>query len=406
MSFKGFQSLRKYLRMHKVATGWLLIAVMALGGLLLYRLGALTGGLSKHELSAAAAPVGWHGMYRQPLDLPLTVVRSVVFYLFPAHGQLLSRLPNALFGGLTIISFATVIRLWHGTRIALLATALFAASAWVLHVSRLASFDVVYLWTIPTLLLSNLALKHYNQRASGRNWVWYASLLAWGLLIYIPGVVWLVIANGCLQPKLVADSWRQQQHWQQRLLSVAAVVIWLPLLIVDLTRPGQLLAWLGLPEHLAGPAKLLKQLVAVAVHLFIRGPQYPELWLGRAPLLDVFTLAVSLTGLYFYVRHWQAVRSRLLACFLGVGIVLVASGGPVGLSLLVPILYITAATGIAYLLHEWLQVFPLNPVARGLGIGLVAVAVSLSCLYNLRAYFIAWPHNTVTQSTFQYHRQP
>jgi hypothetical protein len=28
----------------------------------------------------------------------------------------------------------------------------------------------------------------------------------------------------------------------------------------------------------------------------------------------------------------------------------------------------------------------------------------LSCLYNLRAYFVAWPHAATTQTTFRYHR--
>jgi hypothetical protein len=76
-------------------------------------------------------------------------------------------------------------------------------------------------------------------------------------------------------------------------------------------------------------------------------------------------------------------------------------GGAAYLSLVVPLLYIFAATGIAYLLHEWLRVFPLNPVARKLGIGLVVVAVAVSCSYNLRAYYVAWPHNAATQTAFR-----
>jgi hypothetical protein len=62
------------------------------------------------------------------------------------------------------------------------------------------------------------------------------------------------------------------------------------------------------------------------------------------------------------------------------------------------------ATGLAYLLRDWLKTFPNNPVARGVGIGLVVAAVGLSCIYNYRAYFIAWPHNTVTRTVFIYHR--
>jgi hypothetical protein len=390
-----------FLRGHKIIVVWLLLTLVGLG-LLLHKLGSLTGGLSSSELAAGAAPVGWHGVYHQPLYLPLKIIRSVVFVIFPNHGQTLSRLPNVAMGALTIISFAWLIRLWHGTRVAVMATLLFACSAWTLHVSRLASFDVLYLWIIPTLFLTHALLKKYNERT----WVWYGSLLVWGLLLYVPGAIWLIIADLYVQRQLILNGWRRFTAWWQRGLYVLAGLIWLPLLIIDFTRPHNLITWLGLPGHLAGPAKLLKQLVGVPVHLFIRGPEYPQLWLGRAPVLDIFTLAICLLGIYFYVRHWHATRSRLLGGFYIAGVILVGLGGPVSLSLLVPLLYIAAATGLAYLLHEWLRVFPFNPLARGLGAALIITAIGLSCLYNLRAYFVAWPHTATTRSTFHYRRQP
>jgi hypothetical protein len=93
-----------------------------------------------------------------------------------------------------------------------------------------------------------------------------------------------------------------------------------------------------------------------------------------------------------------------LGLFALAGLLLVGLGGPVGLSLLVPLLYVWAAAGIAYLTREWLQVFPNNPLARSLGLGLIVLAVGLGCIYNLRAYFVAWPHNQTTRVTFQSRR--
>ncbi len=378
---------------------WALPILAIVSWLLLYRLGSLVSGLSSHELTASRAAVGWHGIYQHPLDLPLQLVRSVVFYSFPEHGQFLTRLPNIVFGGLAILAYAAVVRLWHGTRTAGLATLLFACSAWTLHVSRLASFDVLYLWAIPTLWLSQLLLHKY-----GRNpLVWYGSLIVWGLLLYIPGLIWLLLLSWWLQRRAILQSWRHFKSWRQRALSGFIVLSWLPLLVVDLTRPGQLLTWLGWPEHIATGTMLAKQFLAVPVHLFARGPQYPELWLGKAPLFDIFTLVVCALGIYFYIRHWRAARTRLLAGLFLIGVLLVGLGGLVSLSLLVPLLYLAAATGLAYLSREWLRVFPHNPLARGLGISLIVLAVGLSCLYNLRAYFVAWPHTAVTRSTFVHH---
>jgi len=377
----------------------LLIGLAAVVAMMIYKLGSLVGGVSAAEQAAATAPVGWHSIYHQPLDLPLKLVRLAVFSLFNDHDQTLTRLPNVLFGALAIISFGWVVKLWHGARTALFATALFATSAWVLHASRLATFDVMYLWTIPALLLAQAKM----QRANNRAWVFYGSMLLWGLLIYIPGVVWLVLVSVWWQRAAIANGWRQFNRWWQRLAYLLAGLVWLPLLGYSLQNLTLLRTWLGLPLHFASALPLLKNFGGVFVHLFIRGPQYPQLWLERAPILDIFTAAMFLIGLYFYVQHWKASRSRVLGTFFVLGAVLVALGGSVGLSLLVPLLYLVAATGIAYLVREWLQTFPLNPLARSVGITIIVAAVALSCLYNLRAYFVAWPHNSVTTTVFRYH---
>ncbi len=390
---------RRSFRQHQRQIGLVAAIIIVLGGLLTYHLGSLPGGVSGGEVVTANLALGWHGLYHQPLYLPLNVVRSVVFFIFGHHGQLLTRLPNVVFGALTMAAFVWLIRLWHGGRTMLLAGALFVTSAWVLHASRLASYDVLYLWALPTLLLIQAAL----QRRPHSTLVNYGAVMVWGMMLYIPGLVWLLLLSLFWQRAMVVAAWRHFRRWWQRSLYALAGVIWLPLLGVALTRHGVWRTWLGLPAHLAVPLQLLKQFGQVFGHLFVRGPHTPQIWLVGAPIMDIFTSVVCLIGIYFYVRHWRASRSRIIGSYVLVGAVLVALGGPVGLSLLVPFLYIVAATGVTYLLHEWLQVFPVNPLARGLGTAFIVAAVSLSCLYNLRAYFVAWPHNSATQATFTQH---
>jgi len=376
------------------------VLLVFLAGLLLYKLGSLVGGLSRNEYVAAGTPLGWHSIYHQPYNLPLDLVSSLVYGLAPDHGQTLSRLPNALFGAASVICFAWLIRLWHGARTALFATLLFMTSAWVLHASRLASFDVLYLWGMTSLLLGHAQL----QRHGDRPLVVYANLILWSFLLYVPGMVWLVLASLVIQWKVLFEALQDFESAVHRTFQGLLAIWWWPLLLLGLTRHGALQQWIGLPAHFAQFGTILKQFVAVPVHLFIRGPQYPDIWLGRAPILDIFTLVACVVGIYFYATHLGATRSRLLTTFLVVGGLLVGLNGPVGLSLLVPILYVCVATGIAYLLLEWMKVFPVNPFARGLGLLLVSIAVALSCTYNLRSYFVAWPHNVVTMSTFRYHR--
>jgi hypothetical protein len=373
----------------------LALAVAVVAGLLLYRLGTLVPGLSPIEQASSKAIYGWNGLYHHPLDLPLTIVRSAVFSVTNHHGAFLTRLPNTLFGLMSVGLVGILIKFWHGNRTAILATALYACNAWLLHVSRLASSDVLYLWAIPLLLVVQLLMLRYSKRRI----VLFGSMATCGLLLYIPGMVWFVLLSLYWQRTTIRAGWKRFAKQWQRGLYVLSGLVWLPLLLARVNTSVNLKTWLGLPQHF-DLSLIGRQLAFVPVHLFIRGPIDSQRWLGHAPLLDIFSLTIVAAGIWFYASHFRATRSHLLSSYWLLGIVLVGLGGPVGLSVLVPLLYILAATGIAYLLHDWLRVFPVNPVARRLGIGLVVVAILVSCSYNLRAYFVAWPHDRTTLSTF------
>lgn len=375
------------------------LGILLVCGLMLYRLGTLTGGLSAGEMRAAQDAVGWHGVYNQPFFLPLLLLRSAVFALDPSHGQLLTRLPNVLIGMAAIGAVAYLVWLWHGLRTMILATALFATAAWTLHSSRLAGFDTVYLAIVPLLLAAQFKLKQGMSI-----WKWYVLLVAFGLLLYVPGAIWLLAVTLWTQRSTILRQCKQLRSIPQRIITLSLIAMWLPLLIIHLLRPGQFLVWLGLPAELPQLTVLLKQFAGVFMHLSVRGPAYPDMWLAQVSMLDVFTGACVLLGTYFYWSHRGSSRTKALALYALVGFVLVGLGGPVSLGLLVPIVYLLAATGLAYLLRDWLSRFPHNPVARGFGIGLVCLGVAVSVNYNLRSYFIAWPHNEITQATFRYHR--
>jgi hypothetical protein len=374
-----------------------LIILSAIAGLLFYRLGSITNGLSKIELINAYQ--SWQGLLNNPLYLPLNLLRAFVGSVSNSNSLTQIRLPNVILGIALIFSFSLLIKFWHGNRTAIFGTILFATSAWVLHITRIATYDVLYLLIIPTLLLSVVALQRYPKKIS----LYFASLTLWGLLLYIPGSVWIIGLAAYWQRRTIKHGWSMMRGASVRTVYVLTGLIWLPLLIYRLTNISNLKLWFGLPEHLARPSIILKQFLEVLTQLFIKGNNNPVIWMGRAPLLDIFTLSMVLLGIYFYSMHRRVGRSKVLLSFFLLGAVLISLGGPVTISLVVPIVYICAATGVALLIHQWLQVFPINPVARALGIGLVAVVISLSSLYNVRSYFVAWPHNTETQKTFVYH---
>jgi hypothetical protein len=393
------KALSGIIRKHRQKIALTATVLLAVFSLYIYKLGSLAGGLSQQEITSANRAVGWHGIYHDPFYLPLNLVRSVAFFLRPAHGQTITRVSNILFGLAAIAAFYVIAKVWYGRRIAVVAMVMFVTSAWTLHVSRYANYDVMYLWALPMLLLTHVAIRKYTDSAL----VVLGCFITWLALLYIPGMVWFVLLTACLQWKFLAEAWSTISVTYRGLI-VALFLFGLPLLAVGLTRHDAVLTWIGLPTHFHSLLQMAKDFAGVFVHLFVRGPQYPDVWLGKLPILDIFTLATSLAGIYFFLTHLAAFRSKLLLGYFLLGAVLIGLAGPVSISLLVPLMYIYAATGIAFLLHDWLQTFPFNGLARGLGIGLVAIAVVLSCLYNLRAYFIAWPHNEITKATFRYHR--
>lgn len=365
---------------------------------MLYRLGSLTGGLSAGEQLVGRMTLGWHGLYADPFYLPLKIVRSVIFFGFNHHGQTIIRLANVIVGLITIGAFIGLIKKWHGNRIALLAGVLFATTTWVLQVSRIASYDVVYLAALPLLLLSQ-ALIHKSTKP-GR--YIYVAVLVWGSLLYVPGMVWFIGLALFWERRNILAAWRAQRLWWHKALLGAASLWWLPLLLIHLLRSSSNAAtWLGLPSKLADAPAILHATLAVPYQLFVRGPLDPTLWLSRLPLLDIGSLALLIVGAFFYLRHFRSTRTQILASYAVLGAVLIGLGGAVSLSLVVPLLFIAAATGIAVLLHDWLKTFPVNPIARNFGVVLIALLVLASGYYNLDRYFVAWPNSTQTQAVFR-----
>lgn len=386
----------KFLRDRKWLILGLIIALVALCFLLLFRLGSLTKGVSADEVKTATTIYGWHGIYRNPLYLPINIIRSVFYKIDPQHGQTILRIPNVIFGCLSVISFACLLCVWHGTRTAFFGTILFATGAWTLHVSRMATYDVLYLLSVPTLLLFNTLMHRYYDNIV----VYFGTLCIWGMFLYVPGLIWLIILNIFWEREALSKGWQAYSALWQRIAIIVVSIIWIPLIANYLRNLKKIEIWVGHLQNTGSITHSLKLFLAVPFHLFIRGPEYPQIWLGKAPVFDVFVLTMCLLGFFFYISHYQANRSRMLGSYALTAWFLAVFGGPIMFSLMVSLGYVCAAAGIAFLMREWLHVFPTNPLARSLGIGLILLLVTLSSFYNIRSYFIAWPYNPSTQTAF------
>jgi hypothetical protein len=372
------------------------IGLVFAGGLLLFRLGSVPHDLSAGELRAYHHNLQSHQIANNPLSAPYKIADFVVLHLHQ-YSVAAARLTSVGFALLAIALFFSIIRRWHGKRSAWLATGLFATSGWILHVGRLGTADI--LWVVVPLAL--ILLSSWLNATERHGLALLATVLVFGLTLFVPAGIWFVTALIFLLSKALAGHVREAKDWQPA--SAALIfLLFLGALAFSLFRSPELVRpWLGLPQTLPSVTEGLRQWADSLLYLFVRGPGKPEVWLAHTPILDVFTTVMCLLGAYFYAKHFRNFRARTLATFALLGSVFTALNGAAGMSFVVPLTYLVAATGVTYLLHEWLAVFPRNPVARYAGIALIGLVIAGAAAYHIAAYFVAWHNSPATSTTFQ-----
>jgi hypothetical protein len=222
-----------------------------------------------------------------------------------------------------------------------------------------------------------------------------------GVALYTPGGVWFVLLVVVLLAGVLGE------HFKQAHAAITSAAAALFLLLAGalgfaLWRDTSLLRpWLGIPATFASPLVMLKQWLGSVSYLAVRGPTLGGNWLAHTPVLDIATTALVIFGAYLYRKHLRHVRTRLLLAFFILGSLLVALNGAIVLGFVVSAVYLVSATGVAYFQHHWFKVFPHNPVARTVAIGLM-VALTLAIVsYHTQRYFVAWQRSPATQAIFQ-----
>lgn len=372
--------------------------IIFFGLLLWFQLGSLTGGYSQEELAALQASNGLRHIFENPVNAPF----SILVYLFSlAHvgaggdqALLPLRAASTVIGLLTLTTFYWLVRYWHGERSAILGTIVFGCSAWFLHTARLGTPDVLMF-----LLLGVIACSVWIKQTENPLVLFAGFGLTAGLL-YIPGMLWLLLAAAVWQSRTIIRLFKQHLVFMC-IGSLGLVALMTPLIWAMHRSTGTAKIMAGLPAdgwpHLA---EFGRQLLLIPYHLFVRGPLDPVHWLGRLPILSAFGVIMLLLGAYLYSRHLKLTRTKMVAAVLVIGGVLVAFKGPVSLSIMIPFIYILVAAGIGLLLDRWQKVFPRNVIAQAVSVGLISLAVIAASWYGLRHYFVAWPNAPATKQVF------
>lgn len=372
--------------------GSLLVLVVLF--LQVYKLGTLTPAFSQVEISSRSQSATVNNIRTDPLQLPH---KSLQFGLqkLDRRGPAAMRSVSVMFGLALLASFYFVLSMWYTRRIALMGGLLLASSSWFLHLTRLATPDIMF-----GLLFIFFACGVWLHKSRRRRLAATVSFLTALGMFYIPGMIWFILPLLVWQRRGIRRLAAVMPLWQSGLFVLLALVILMPLISGLITQSGLLKAWLGLPASLPGISSLGRNLINVPVRLFWQGPDDPARWLGSLPLVDWFGTVMFLVGVYAYRFKLHLDRTWFFIYVFIVGTILVALGGPVTLALLLPFVYIIISGGIALMLQQWFTVFPNNPFARGVGTTLLTLAVLTSCFYQLSHYFIAWPNTSATKAAF------
>lgn len=364
--------------------------------LLTFRLAKLLPGMAAKEQVLPSVPTLLSTLWNRPIELPIHLSRLAVSGVSPYIGIASSRLPSALLAFGLIVGMYWLLQRWYNYRLALFGAVLLMTAPWLLHVGRLATNDVVYPFAM-MLTMVLIALWHQQER---RAWLLYASAVVVPMLLYVPGMIWLVAWGAFFERRNIAATLKHHA-WRTVAALLLGAAVSVPLghaLYRDwhLYKP-----LLGLPEQWPAALHFVEQFFLTWKYTFIGGYHNPLLNLAALALVNFLVAIGFAVGLYLYSLHPKATRTKQLAGLWVLGTVLIALHGPVSISLIAPMVLVLAMGGIGYLLHLWLRVFPRNPLARGFGIGVIGFMIVFAVAYNLRNYFIAWPNNSETKAVFK-----
>jgi len=335
----------------------------------------------------------WHHVSYAPYNLALMVPQYLDRY-----GLFSVRSVGAFFGLLSVGVFFYIIWRWWGTLIAILSTILFVSDFWFLQTAR--NEGPVVLYILAALIIIALGFVVRNKKNHDTKTLFSALL---GLiLLYIPGMIWFVIAACVLQRKFISNEFKKLPIQVKLIIPIAGLIFITPLIHACFVNINVLKTILGFPIRFSIHVFLIN-LVHWPLIIFIRNPVISSYSLGHLPVLSIFNDIMFVLGLYWIWIKRNLDRFYLLGATLVLSWVLYALGGTVSIYLGLPFIMCIAATGMAFIIGEWFSVFPRNPLARAVGISILTVAVLAVCLYHFDQYFIAWPKASTTLSLYSTH---
>lgn len=315
------------------------------------------------------------------IDLPYHLLQLASMALLGVS-EISIKLPSVILGVFAVIGIFLLIRAWMRSNVAVIATLIGATIPAFIFTAQDGTPMIFSITTSIWLLLSAT----YVARRHRNGMLWKALLFSFFVMtLYTPLGIYLCVAlllSAIFHPHIRYIIRRLDPN---RIFIGAGIALLLlaPLLYSIIARPTIGLRLLGIP---ANQPDWMPQLTAMAGLLFGFGE--PSDGIVR-PVISIGIALLILVGMYRLVRTRHTARSYVTTIWLLLLLPFVYINLEYAL-LLVPIIIILAAMGMATLIIEWYRLFPHNPYARVFGLLPLSFIVAGLVLSNAGRYTMSY----------------
>lgn len=333
-------------------------------------------------------------MVNAPYLLPAYLVGSAIDNMLIG-----ARITSVLFGLLATSALFLLLKRWFTIQIASVGSLLFITSSWILAISHQAT-PLVLLVIAPLLIVVALTAFVNDKKHTFQSFIILVCAVA--IALYVPYMLWSVAVVITTVALLYRHKLAVLNKKQLAISATLFAMLLLPLLISITQYPGQLREILGIPMQLPTVEQYGKNFLWQFSTLFFVAQPFPELYVGRLPLLDIFSVAMTFLGIYHFSKYMPKRRKISFAVLVAVLLLIVPLSVmyQIPMAAYVAIVYVFIAAGVYELLRQWFNYFPRNPFARNAAVVLVAVLIGMATLYNLQRFYIAWPNDPDTKAVY------
>ncbi len=375
----------------------ILVFILFILFLLQYRLSSLLGGMNFNEINSINGTKNLTNILNNGVDLPYNLIQFFVNNLSPSSIYYFRIIP-VIASIPMLIFFYTHLQNHYGKYTAPLTTVLIASSAWLLHSSRTATPDILFVSVIALLWFHT-----YIRTSKNYNLIFMIAILIAVFLTYIPGLIWFVILGYLWERNILKALIKKLNKNYFMSIILIGILMLIPLILSVVRYPNNLFSILGFPVTSPNLLDSTKLFIMIPINLFYENTYNPINWLSNLPFLDFATSVFFIIGVYQLIKNWQLNYSKVLLISFLFGGFLYSLGGPVSLTILIPSTYLIVASGLSFLIDRWFEVFPKNPISRYVGLSILSIAIFSIFFYQTRSYFVAWPNSKNVKSYYYQH---